>query len=83
MKQIENFVKHTFKNIPKKNRDEVIANVTQSLIEKVEDLIDAGLTEQEAVDRTVVEFGSIEDYYEKEHRRERRELNITSGPAYF
>lgn len=73
MKRIENFVKNTFKDIPKKNRAEVIKTVTQTLTEKVEDLIEDGFNETEAIDKTVVEFGSIEDYFEQVHKKERRE----------
>lgn len=64
MKKIENFVKHTFKNIPKEGKAELIKDVTTSLIEKVEDLVQAGLTEQSAIDKTVVEFGTVEDFFD-------------------
>jgi len=70
MKAIKNFVKNTFKDIPKEKREEVIDNVTESLVEKVEDLIEQGLTEQEAIDKTVMEFGSVEDYFEEEIKPE-------------
>ena len=63
MKRIVNFVKHTFKNAPKEQRDEIIEQVTQILIEKVEDLQDRGFSIDEAVDKTVIEFGSAEDYF--------------------
>lgn len=68
MKQIKNFVKHTFRGLPKEDKDQVIDYVTELLTEKVEDLIESGLEEQEAIDKAVLEFGTIEDYYdEKEH----------------
>jgi hypothetical protein len=79
MKRIENFVKNTFKDTPKKNRDEIISNVIQSLTEKVEDLIDEGFSEIDAIDKTVLEFGSVEDYFEdlqKQQRREKRRKTI-------
>ena len=47
MKKIENFVKHTFKDIPKEGKAEVIKTVTSILIEKIEDLIESGLPEKE------------------------------------
>lgn len=73
MKRIENFVKNTFKDIPKQNKAEVIEAVTEQLEEKVEDLIESGLTESEAIDKAVVEFGSVSDYFEKVEKEERKE----------
>ena len=51
MKKLENFVKHTFKNADKENREEIIRRAIESLSEKVEDLIETGLTENEAIDK--------------------------------
>ena len=73
MKRIDNFVKNTFKDIPKAHKTETIKAVTEQLTEKVEDLIESGLTETEAIDITVIEFGSIEDYYEKVEKEEKKE----------
>lgn len=67
MKRIHNFVKHTFKNAPKDEKQAIIDQVTQTLIEKVEDLQESGCTLDEAIDRTVVEFGSAEDYFKSSH----------------
>lgn len=72
MKQIRNFVKNTFKNYPKDQREELIKNITEMLIEKVEDLMDKGMEEQVAIDKTVMEFGTIEDYEEKPKMIERK-----------
>ncbi|MDC0558911.1 permease prefix domain 1-containing protein [Candidatus Izimaplasma bacterium] len=66
MKRIKNFVKNTFKDVPKENREEIIKRVTEVLMEKVEDLIENGLSEQEAIDRAVIEFGTAEDFFEPE-----------------
>lgn len=66
MKQIKNFVKHTFKDIPKDKREEIIPIVTELLIEKVEDLVEKGYSEQDAIDQTVLEFGTAEDYFGRE-----------------
>lgn len=79
MKQIRNFVKNTFKDVPKEKREEIINSVTEKLLEKAEDLIEKGLTEQEAIDKTVLEFGTIEDYfasYVKLNRREKIQKSI-------
>ncbi len=65
MKQIENFVKNTFKNYPKDKREELIQSITEMLTEKVEDLMEKGFEEQAAIDKTVLEFGTIEDYDSK------------------
>lgn len=74
MRQIMNFVKNTFKDLPKdQGRDEIILSVTETLLEKVEDLVDTGLSEQEAIDQTVLEFGSVEDYLERAQKQEKRE----------
>ena len=62
MKRIKNFVKNTFKNYPKEEREKLIKSITEMLIEKVEDLVENGLSLDEAIDRAVTEFGSIEDY---------------------
>ena len=72
MKQLENFVKNTFKNYPKEEREKLIQSITEMLKEKVEDLIDKGLSEQEAIDQTVMEFGSIEDYDDNPVRFEKK-----------
>jgi len=68
MKRINNFVKNTFKNAPKDQKESIINQVTQILIEKVEDLQETGLTLDEAVDKTVLEFGSAEDYFKTSER---------------
>ena len=75
MKKIDNFIKNTFKDLPKVKREEITKTVTESLIEKVEDLVEGGLTEIEAIDKTVEEFGNAEDYFEqveKKYKKERR-----------
>jgi hypothetical protein len=79
MKKIKNFVKHTFKDIPKEGKTEIVESVTLSLIEKVEDLIETGMTEQEAIDKTVIEFGTVEDFFdvsEKLGKKEKRRKTI-------
>ncbi len=79
MKKIENFVKHTFRDIPKEGKVELIRSVTETLIEKVEDLIENGMIEQKAIDKTVVEFGTVEDYFQnfkKKARKEKRQKTI-------
>ncbi len=83
MKRIHNFVKNTFKNIAKENRDEIIQSVTEKLVEKVEDLVEQGLSLDEAIDKTVIEFGSVDDYFEKEEKRERRDRITKTLKHYY
>lgn len=68
MKRIKNFVKNTFKHLPKEDRAAIVEQVTQALIEKVEDLVENGLELNEAIDKTVVEFGTADDYFELEKK---------------
>ena len=82
MKKIENFVKHTFKDIPKEGKTEVIKSVTESLIEKIEDLIESGLTEKEAIDKTVVEFGTVEDYFQNFKKTTKKEKRLKTINHY-
>ena len=72
MKQIKNFVKNTFKDVEKDKRDEIIITVTESLIEKVEDLMESGLTENEAINKTVMEFGTAEDYFNESIKKQKK-----------
>lgn len=76
MKKIENFVKHTFKDIPKEGKSEVIKSVTESLIEKVEDLMEKGLSEQASIDKAVIEFGTVEDFFDNTEKEEKRKKRI-------
>lgn len=83
MKQIINFVKNTFKNLPKdEGRDEIILSVTETLLEKVEDLVESGLSEQEAIDKTVLEFGGADDYQERVEKKEKKEKRLKTLNHY-
>jgi len=72
MKKLENFVKNTFKNYPKDDRERLIQSITEMLTEKVEDLMEKGMSEQEAIDKAVMEFGTLEDYEDKPKKIERK-----------
>ncbi len=71
MKSIEQFIKRVFKNHPPKDRS--LQQLIEMLEEKVEDLKEEGYTEEDAIDKTIKEFGDLEDYdlpnMEKEKRR--------------
>lgn len=83
MKQIENFVKNVFKEIPKDyQKSEIVDSVTISLNEKVEDLIEKGLSETQAVDKAVTEFGTVEDYFIDYNKKARKEKRIKTINHY-
>lgn len=82
MKRIDNFVKNTFKELPKGKREETIKSVKESLVEKIEDLVDSGLTETEAIDKAVVEFGNAEDYFELVEKKQKKERRFKTIKHY-
>jgi magnesium-transporting ATPase (P-type) len=82
MKKLENFIKNTFKNADKENREEIIQRAIESLSEKVEDLIESGLTENEAIDKTVLEFGNGDDYFELIEKKQKKERRLKTIRHY-
>lgn len=72
MKRIRNFVKNTFKDFPKAERDRLIEEITEILTEKVEDLVEKGYALEDAIDKTVVEFGDANDYGQNPGKPKRR-----------
>ena len=81
MKEINKFVQRLFKehHLDKKNPESML-KLTEMLEEKVEDLIESGLSEEDAIHKTIIEFGELEDYYaplmKKEHKRYKRQKTI-------
>lgn len=62
MNNIENEIEKLFKDVPNsKRKKEVLLEIKQNLNEKVEDLISQGMTENEAVRKTIVDFGDINE----------------------
>jgi hypothetical protein len=62
MNKIETQVNKLFKDIPDSERkDEILQEIKQNLNEKVEDIISQGLTEDEAVKKTIEDFGDIRE----------------------
>ena len=61
MDPIRNFVKRLFKNQPPQIETEEY--IIQALSEKLEDLKDSGLSDEEALNKTIMEFGDAEDFY--------------------
>ena len=74
MDPIRNFVQRLFKNLPPQKETE--SYIIQVLNEKFEDLKESGLSEEDALNQTILEFGDADDYYlpslEKEKKRYKR-----------
>lgn len=78
MKKLTQYVYDLFKDVPESDQKEfVIQEVLQNLEEKVFDLKEHGKTEEDAINKAIVEFGDIEDL--------KKELGATSGkkPVYL
>ena len=79
MEPISNFVTRLFKNLPPQKETEEY--IIQVLTEKFEDLKESGLSEEEALNQTILEFGDADDYYlpslEKEKKRYKRLKTLT------
>lgn len=70
MKRIEKFAKDVFHHAP--TPEESHEQLAEMLKEKVEDLKEQGLTEVEAIDKTIEEFGDVEDYHDPSIDKEKR-----------
>ena len=73
MKTIERFVKRMFKETnPRQGDRDAMQKMIEMLTEKVEDLKESGMAEEEAIHKTIVEFGEIDAYFMPAVRRETR-----------
>ncbi|HEY2494798.1 MAG TPA: permease prefix domain 1-containing protein, partial [Paenibacillus sp.] len=62
MRKIKDHVKELFNEIPESEQKELMMqDIIQNLEEKVSDLIFSGKDEEDAINKTIVEFGDIED----------------------
>jgi len=62
MNKLETQINKLFKDIPDSERkEEILQEIKQNLNEKVEDIISQGLTEDEAVKKTMEDFGDVEE----------------------
>ncbi len=62
MKKLDVYVDELFKNIPQSQQKEnIIKDIKQNLGEKVLDLMEQGKSEEDAINKAIVEFGDIED----------------------
>ncbi|MFW5841933.1 MAG: hypothetical protein ACOCU2_01455 [Bacillota bacterium] len=81
MKAIDDFIHHLFKKQKKTTEtEETIRILIEMLTEKVEDLKEQGYEENEAIDKTINEFGELDDFYhpnmDKEKKRYKRQKTI-------
>ena len=62
MKSIRQHINELFRNIPESERKKVVQQeIIENLEEKVFDLMAQGKNEEDAVNKTIVEFGDIEE----------------------
>lgn len=62
MNKIEEYVERSFMDIPASERKEQLKQeILQNLNEKVFDLIEQGKSQEDAENKTIIEFGDIED----------------------
>ena len=73
MNEIESFVRRLFKKSPHTKEDqETIKVLIEILEEKVDDLKEQGLKEEEAIHKTIIEFGEIDDFYHPQMEKEKK-----------
>ncbi len=59
---IKDYVEDLFKDIPEsEDKENIKQEIILNLEEKVQDLVDSGKEQEDAVNKTVVEFGDIEE----------------------
>jgi hypothetical protein len=62
MKNIHNYVEEMFKDVPDSDqKDNIVNDIIQNLEEKVMDLMEQGKSEEDAINKAIVEFGDIEE----------------------
>ena len=62
MRSIQEYVDELFKKIPRsKQKENIVDDIKQNLQEKVWDLMEQGKSEEDAINKTIVDFGDIED----------------------
>lgn len=61
MKRIDKFLNRLFRN--QHSSQEYFSQIQEMLYEKVDDLVEKGYSEEEAVNKTIDEFGDADDFY--------------------
>lgn len=80
MKTIQEHVDALFKEIPDSERKESLKKeIVENLQEKVNDLIDQGKAEEDAINRAIVEFGDISDI--RDELRNQQQLPMMRNSA--
>ncbi len=73
MKKLKRFVNDLFKDYKKDPETlETMQQLEEMLTEKVEDLIEQGISEDDAVHRTIIEFGELDELYQKQILKEKK-----------
>ena len=66
MSKIETHINRLFRDIPdSKRKEEIMLEINQDLSDKVADLVLQGQTEDEAIQKTIEDFGDIDDIEEE------------------
>jgi len=87
MRTIKDHVKELFKDIPTSEHKELMMeDIIQNMEEKVSDLMFAGKFEEDAINKTIVEFGDVEDIKRElgtntnnSPRRDRKRVSLHLG----
>lgn len=75
MRNISDYVDEMFEKVPPSNqKQEIMQDIKQNLEEKVSDLIHEGKSQEDAINKAIVEFGDIDDI--------RGELTSLKGKKY-
>ena len=61
MKRIDKFLNRLFRN--QHSSQEYFSQIQEMLYEKVDDLVEKGYSEEDAVNITIDEFGDVDDFY--------------------
>ncbi len=61
MKRIDKFLNRLFRN--QHSSQEYFSQIQEMLYEKVDDLVEKGYSEEDAVNKTIDEFGDVDDFY--------------------
>ncbi len=73
MKRIKQQVDRWFKDVPKsEERESVKQDIIESLQEKVADLMDEGLSKEEAIQQAISEFGDVKEIISELDMRNQR-----------
>ncbi|MGY3779257.1 permease prefix domain 1-containing protein [Isobaculum melis] len=82
MNKIDQFVEKIFAGIPETEETDTMKwDMQESLQERVRDLMEEGKTEEDAINKTIIDFGDIEDV--RNELGLHRVVNKTKGETAF